>query len=179
MNKGNIIINNGRMVGSVSQVSHENVYQSKENDLGGCSMHSNYKYDIAISYASEQEHYVYRVARILEQENLKVFYAPNREEEFLGKDMITEFYSIYRYESAYVACFISTDYLKKDITMHEAKTALLRGKDEGRNYLIPIYFGGVRLDGLNPDIQFMNADKLREVEVADKLKTIAASFGKE
>ena len=135
-----------------------------------------FEFDVAISYSSEQEQYVGRVAKILEKEKLCVFYAPNREEEFLGKDMITEFYDIYRYKSMFVACFISAEYLNKDITLHEAKTALLRTKEEKRNCLIPIYWGEVRLKGLDPDVHFLNADALREVEIAEKIKLIINQF---
>jgi len=183
MSSNNSIINTGTIIGNVSQ---KNIKNYQANGISGNDKNNTdndipdkqiiYKYDIAISYASEQEAYVRRVAKILEKENMEVFYAPNREEEFLGKDMITEFYDIYRYESLFVAGFISGNYLKKDITMHEATTALLREKEEKRNCLIPIYFGGARLDKLNSDVHFLDADKLKEVEVADKLKTIVIAY---
>lgn len=176
MGKSNFIINTGRIQGDINQ---ENTVMppnlTAPNDARNTKV-NNYRYDVAVSYASEQELYVTRTAKILEKEHLKVFFAPNREEEFLGRDMITEFYDIYRYESMFVACFISEDYLKKDITMHEAKIALLRTKEEKRNCLIPVYWGKARLVGLDPDIHFLNADLLREVEVAEKIKLIVNKF---
>lgn len=178
MGNSNFIFNTGTINGGVSQAkgtvnAQEAGMQQKEEVVkhGG-----EYKYDIAISYASEQETYVRRVAKILEMEKLRIFYAPNREEEFLGRDMIMEFYEIYRYQSMFVCCFVSEDYLKKDITVHEAKTALLRTKEEKRNCLIPVYFNGARLKGLDPDIHFLDGDRLREVEVADKLKLIVNNY---
>lgn len=176
----NMIINSGVINGNVIQKSAAGtpLTAEKESQKTGGGISSKYKYDVGISYASEQERYVTRVAKILEKENLRVFFAPNREEEFLGRDMITEFYDIYRYESMFVACFVSRDYLDKDITMHEAKTAMLREKEEKRNCLIPVYFGGSRLKELDPDIHFLDADRLREVEVAEKIKIIIHSFEK-
>lgn len=199
---GNIIINPGTIIGDISQHLSQNPSQiadgNSENsnssakdtsltekvkvysDEKRVSPKKDFKYDVAISYASEQEQYVRRVAKILEKENLVVFYAPNREEEFLGKDMIVEFYQIYRYDSMFVVSFISDEYLKKDFTMHEAKTALLREKEEKRNCLIPVCLGNswgdARVLGLDSDIHYLNGDRLKEVEVADKIKLIVNSF---
>lgn len=179
----NFIINTGNITGNIDQNAmgqHPTGQPSYGSSFTSTPKKKNreYKYDVAISYASEQEHYVSRVCKILEKENLDVFFAPNREEEFIGRDMITEFYDIYRYESMYVACFVSEEYLKKDITMHEAKVAMLRQKKEKRNCLIPIYWGDARLTGLDPDINFLNADRLREVEVAERIKWIVDAFKK-
>lgn len=185
----NIIFNSGNINGTINQVGGnerpeherleherpEHVRWAEERSSSGSPMQKEertYQYDVAISYASEQEQYVSRVYKILKMERISVFFAPNREEEFLGRDMITEFYEIYRYKSRYVACFISEEYLKKDITMHEAKTDLLRQKEEKRNCLIPVCWGTARLDGLDPDIHYLNGDRLREVEIAEKIKMI-------
>lgn len=135
-------------------------------------------YDVALSYAGEQAKFVARVAKLLEAENLRVFFAPYREGDFIGEDMYARFYRIYRYESRYVAAFVTTDYLSKEITMHEAATAMLRGRDEKRNCLIPIYFGGASLPNLDPDINYIPADGLREVEVADKIRNVIRNSGR-
>lgn len=170
----NIIFNTGNINGTISQISGNESPMEEGSSTSSLAYKDEkaFPIDVAISYASEQEQYVSRVYKILEKENIKVFFAPKWEEEFIGRDMITEFYEIYRYKSRYVACFISEEYLKKDITMHEAKTALLREKEEKRNCLIPICWGNARLDGLDPDIHFLNGDRLREVEVAEKIKMI-------
>ena len=39
--------------------------------------------------------------------------------------MFTRLYHIYRYESRYVATFVTEDYLRKFYTMHEAVSAML------------------------------------------------------
>lgn len=175
----NIVFNTGIITGNINQDYTEGKNGGKVN---GDHMDSSdikrslFKYDVALSYASEQESYVSRVARILEKEGVNVFYAPHREEEFLGKDMITEFYELYKYESMFVACFISKDYLAKDITMHEMKTTLLREKNENRNCIIPVYFGNVRVKEINQDIHYLDAEQLKEVEVADKIKLIINTY---
>lgn len=179
----NIIYNSGTINGSINQVYNSRNNKEPDSYEGQANNENNkspkvdaWKYDVAISYASQQESYVSRVVKILKKEGIKVFYAPDREEEFLGRDMIMEFYDIYRYESLFVASFVSNDYLKKDITMHEARTALLREKNENRNCFIPVYFQGAKLEGLNPDIHYLDGEKLKEVEVADKIKRIIDTF---
>ncbi len=179
----NVIFNGGTINGSINQnynsTNHqedENLKKYKDNKYVKRYDANAWKQDVAISYASKEEHYVSRVVNILEMEGIKVFFAPRREEEFLGMDLITKFYEIYRYESLFVAGFISEDYLKKDITMHEAKTALLREKSENRNCFIPVCFQDKVLEGLNPDVHYLNGDKLKEVEVADKIKLIIETF---
>lgn len=135
-------------------------------------------YDVALSYAGEQVRLVSRVAKLLEAENLRVFFAPDREAEFIGEDMYAKFYRIYRYESRYVAAFVTADYLKKEITMHEAATAMLRRRDEKRNCLIPIYFDGASLPNLDADINYIPGDGLREVEIADKIRGVIRNSGR-
>jgi len=181
-NLSNIIVNTGNIYGGITQNSGNEVKNGSETPSMPNKSSDNpineFKYDIALSYAGEQEIYVSRVARLLEAEGFQVFFAPECEDEFLGKDMITEFYRIYRYNSLFVAAFVTEDYVKKDITIHEAKTALMRTKDEKRNCLIPIYFNEARLEFINKDINYITGDKLREVEIANKIKIIIDDYKK-
>ena len=169
----NIIVNSGRITGYIQQNESGKADSSREPGIGkDCAEGRKYKYDVAISYASEQERYVARVVEILEAENVRVFFAPNRETEFMGQNLINAFYKIYRYESRFVVCFISEDYLRKDLTVHEARTAILRNQIEGKNCVIPIVWGNARIEGLDPDIHYIRGDMLREVEVASKILQI-------
>ena len=139
-----------------------------------------FDFDIAIYYSSEETRYVSRVVQILKAEGLRVFFAPDCEEEYTAKDMIAEFYTIYRYRSMFVAAFVSKSYIAGDITMHEASTALLRTEDEKRNCLIPVYMDDSRLEKLNPDINYIEVNRkgcmLREVETADKIVRIVKRY---
>jgi hypothetical protein len=131
-----------------------------------------FRYDIAISYASEDEKYVSRVYTILKSEGLSVFYAPECAAEYTAQDMIGRFYKLYRYESLFVVAFVSANYIRKDITMHEAKTALLKYHDENRYCLIPVYMDDSKLPGINADINYINADRYKEVEVAEIIRNL-------
>lgn len=163
----NMIINTGTISGGVVQRTG---WESA--DAKGASPEDGFLYDVAVSYASEQEEYVGRVVKILEAEKLKVFYAPGRKPEYKARDMFARFYEIYRYQCRYAACFLSREYRNKEYTMHEFKTALLRNKKEKRNCIIPVYFDQKFMEGLDRDISYLEADKLCEVEVADQIAEI-------
>lgn len=173
-NSGNFIRNSGIIVGNISQSQGAGGFEKTPLRSSGQAEGTAdaFTYDLAVSYAGEQERTVSRVSKILKEDGFRVFFAPEREAEYLAEDMITRFYRIYRYESRYVAAFVTEEYLRKDITMHEAATAMLRRREEGRNCLIPIYFGQAVLPRLDPDINYIRGDGLREVELADKIKSI-------
>ena len=169
---GNTLVNTGSIGKNLMITGNERKegVQLKSEDHNDDE--NQFRYDVAFSYASEQEKCVSRVAHILREDGVRVFYAPDQEDEFLGEDMIVRFYRIYRYDCKYVVAFISDDYLKKDFTMHEASTAMLRQKSEGRNCLIPVCFNGATLPKLNPDVSRIHADGLNAVEIADKILSI-------
>lgn len=173
-NNGNTVINSGLILDGITQLQGPGF--SKNPPPRTAARPGNaadeFTYDVAISYASEQERTVSRVVSILTAEGFHVFFAPDRESEYIADDMIARFYRIYRYESRYVAAFVTEEYLHKDITMHEAATAMLRRREEGRNCLIPIYFEKAVLPNLDPDIHYIRGDGLREVELAEKIRLV-------
>jgi len=173
-NNGNTIINHGIVLGDITQSQNpRELRKAPEGPIVQAEAGKNtFAYDVAFSYAGEQERTVSRVASILKADGFNVFFAPDRESEYIAEDMIAQFYRIYRYESRYVAAFVTEEYLRKDFTMHEAATAMLRRCEEGRSCLIPIYFGKAVLPRLDPDINHIRGDGLREVELADKIRII-------
>ena len=129
------------------------------------------KYDIAVSYASEQEEFVSRVVKVLRMENKKVFFAPEDEKEYKAKDMFEEFYQIYRYRSKFVVCFISKEYLKKEYTLHEYESAYNKNKkDNGK--LIVVSMDGTLPPHYDRDKNYIDAQKYIEIQVADEIMTI-------
>lgn len=174
--KGNIVINTGNISGDINQSVGLGSMVNEKSEADRIQQTGNSQYDIAISYANEQIAYVRRVVKILKAEGIKVFFEPDDDDKIIGEDAIEGIYKIYRYQSLYIVCFVSPEYLVKDITMHEAKTAMVKSKHENRNCLIPISFNGARIPDLDPDIIFIDADRLKEVEVADKLVQIVKRF---
>ena len=186
------LINNGTINGNVNQGCSQSCpsgYVTNAASVSAAPGSAAFDYDVAISYSGRQTPFVSRVARLLKQEGFRVFFAPDCEEEFLAQDMILVFHEIYRRRCLYVAAFISEDYLKSDICMSEISSAILRSKDENRNYLIPVsmaneplkdLLAGHPIHALNSDIHYIavhGADgDLKEVEVADKIGRIVKKY---
>lgn len=124
-----------------------------------------YLYDIALSYASEQERYVSRVYEFLKLHGLSVYFAPGNQEDITAENLVQVFYPIFHDQSMMIAAFVSKEYLKKDWTRQEVSIALTRSREEKRNCLIPICFGAARVPGMDPDIHYLNAEK-SEAEIA-------------
>lgn len=105
----------------------------------------NHKFDIALSFATENQALVEKVYHYLKARNLSVFYAPTSEAQpFLtGRNQSEAFYDVFAIKSRYVALFVSEDYIRKEIPMEEANIALSEHKNTGR--VIPIYIDGTRL----------------------------------
>lgn len=122
-----------------------------------------YKYDIALSYASEQKDYVSSIYKLLELKGLSVYFAPAYQEELSGADMTTTFYSIFHDQCLLIAAFVSEEYLQKRRPMAEAAIGQMRNREEGQNCLIPVYFGNAKLPEFDPDINFLDANKPAEV----------------
>jgi hypothetical protein len=128
-----------------------------------------FKYDVAVSYAGEQLKYVRRVVNLLQAEAISVFFAPKEQERLVATDILEETYQVYKRECRYIALFISKEYLNKDITMHEANIALFREEEERDHCIIPIYFGEARLEGINKDLHFFEADTQKEVYISQHI----------
>lgn len=181
MNINNVIITRGgKSIGNIYQGGgkedsfNASVSQNlkREFDAAFSNGGKQEEFDVALSYASEQERFVSRVDKILTGEGLRVFFAPDCENEYKAKDMFKKFYEIYRYRSHYVVCFVSKEYLEKDYTMHEYECAFLKNKDKGENRIIVVNFDESVLPHLDPDINYIDATKSREVQVADSILRI-------
>ncbi len=142
---------------------------------------SDYKYDVGISYATEDEEYVGRVIKLLkERYQLKVFFAPAEQGNMLGEDLLIYLNKVYNDECCYVVVFISEKYLSKEYTRQEASIIKLRQATEKQRFIIPVVFGSARLDWLSKDIVYLSADKAVESEVAyyinEKIKKDKTDF---
>ena len=126
-----------------------------------------YKFDIGISYAGEDEKYVSRVIKLLKElYNLDVFYAPAEQRKMIGEDLLIYLNRVYKDDCRYVAIFISEPYLIKEYTRQEAAIIKLRQQNESYRFVIPVVFGGARLNWLSDDIDYISGDKSLESEVA-------------
>lgn len=104
-----------------------------------------HQFDIALSFATENQPLVTTVYHYLRAKGLRVFFAPSPEGQVFisGKNQREVFYQIFGWEAAYAALFVTRDYVCKKVPMEEACIALTERKGTGT--VIPIYLDGTPL----------------------------------
>ncbi|MGM5629873.1 TIR domain-containing protein [Apibacter raozihei] len=128
-----------------------------------------YKYQVALSFAGEDREYVEKVALILKENKISVFYDKFDELDLWGKDLGIHFDYIYRRQSKYFIPFISSFYKEKIWTNFEIRNALARSIENKEEYILPVKFDDTELDGLRSTIGFINIKNMQPEELADRI----------
>lgn len=104
-----------------------------------------HQFDIALSFATENQPLAEAVYQYLKAEGYNVFFAPSPEgQAFLsGKNRRQIFYRIFGWEAEYVALIVTRDYINKKMLLEEAYNAL--AKRAGKATVIPVYVDGAEL----------------------------------
>lgn len=97
-----------------------------------------FKYDVTLSFAGEERSYVEKIAKILKNQHIKVFYDYFEISNLWGKDLYQYLQSVYKDQAQYCVIFFSKNYLKKTWTRHELKQAQERAFSENREYILPV-----------------------------------------
>lgn len=128
-----------------------------------------YKYDVALSFAGEDREYVDKVATILKDNKVEVFYDKFEEVDLWGKDLGIHFDYVYRRMSKYFIPFISVNYQKKVWTNYEVRTAIARAIENKEEYILPVRFDKTELDGIRPTIHYLDVSNMSPEELASKI----------
>jgi hypothetical protein len=99
------------------------------------------EYDVALSFAGEDRAYVERIARLLQQRGIRVFYDEFMTADLWGEDLYVLLDEVYRKKSRFAVIFASEHYARKSWTSHERQSAQARALDESRAYLNTSTFG--------------------------------------
>lgn len=104
-----------------------------------------YRYDVALSYATENKDIVDKVYHYLRAEKITAFFAPSPEAQVVlsGQNGREIFYRIFGMESEYVVLFVSKYYVAKEVPIEEATIAFNKHNGDGK--VIPIYLDGTPL----------------------------------
>lgn len=134
------------------------------------SLPDDHEFEVALSFAGEQRSFVEAVASALAKRGIRTFYDADQEIELWGKNLIEEFQRIYQRASRVVVMFLSSDYARKEWTRHERRSALSRAFQERREYVLPVRFDDVEIDGLDTSISFLLASSTTPEGLADKVE---------
>jgi len=118
-----------------------------------------FEYLVCLSYASEQKDYVERVAELLMDKGIKVYYDKYYKPYLWGKNLPIELQDIYEKRSMYCIIFISKEYVKKIWTRHEFRSALIRELRDEKEYILPVRFNDTKLPGLDLGKVYLRAQE--------------------
>ncbi|OPX11085.1 TIR domain-containing protein [Mycobacterium sp. AT1] len=105
-----------------------------------------YKYDIAVSFAGEQRDFVQDVVRGLGLPKDRVLYDADYKAALWGEELTEVFTTLYRDEARYVVMFISREYAEKEWCGVERKAALRRRMMTQGAYILPVRLDSTKLD---------------------------------
>ncbi|GHE92416.1 toll/interleukin-1 receptor domain-containing protein [Streptomyces griseoluteus] len=124
------------------------------------------KFDVALSFASEDRPYVQKVAAALKDAGISVFYDNYEQVALWGKDLYTHLDKVYRQESRYCVLFVSEHYAERVWTNHERRSAQARAIRENREYVLPARFDETPIDGLPDTVGYLDISNMRPKEFA-------------
>ena len=132
-----------------------------------------YEYDVALSFAGEQREYVKKVSEELTRLHVKHFYDYNEQVNLWGKNLTEYLDQVYFEKSKFFIPFISKDYIEKDWTRLEVRSALDRNMQEHsldfQQYILPVRFDDTRVYGIVGSIAFLDARKYTPKEIAQMI----------
>lgn len=117
---------------------------------------SNLEYEVVLSYASEDRHYVEQVAEFLKIRGVNIFYDRYSEVDMWGKDLTEHLDKVFRNSGKYCVMFISKHYANKVWTIHERRSALAKAVEERQEYVLPVRFDNTDIPGLQPSIAYID-----------------------
>lgn len=128
-----------------------------------------YKYQVALSFAGEDREYVHKVAELLKENGISVFYDKFEQVDLWGKDLGIHFDYVYRRQSQYFIPFISTHYREKIWTHYEVRTAIARAIENKEEYILPVKFDDTELDGIRSTLGHLDIRNMSPEELANAI----------
>src|SRR5262245_1810313 len=118
-----------------------------------------YTYDVVLSFAGEDRRHVDKIARMLKERNISVFYDEFKEFDLWGKDLYEYLDDIYTNKGQYCMMFLSEHYARKLWTNHERKSAQARAFRENKEYILPVRIDDTKIPGIRSTQGFLDLRK--------------------
>jgi hypothetical protein len=124
-------------------------------------------FDVALSYATEDEKFVKETAEHLQKKEIKVYFAPNATVDMWGKDMYAYLDDVYCNRAKFTVMFISKYYAKKLWTNHERQSAQERAFTENKEYILPVRFDDTKIPGIRSTTGYISLKKSTPLKLAE------------
>ncbi len=127
-----------------------------------------YEYDVALSYAGENERFVRQVYRHLIAADVNVFFAARRAGHLWGKDE-SEFQRVFGPASRFVVPFISEHYATKEWPQLEFRAARKEARTRTGEFLLPVRLDRTKMRGLPSKLQYVDGRRFTPKAIATML----------
>jgi TIR domain len=117
-------------------------------------------YDVALSFAGEDREYLERVATLLMEAGVRVFYDRFETAKLWGSNLADHLAEVYGKRSRFVVLFISKHYPLKAWPTHERQNAQARAIREQKVVLLPARFDDTEVPGLPSTTGFVDLREL-------------------
>jgi GTPase SAR1 family protein len=128
-----------------------------------------YKYQVVLSFAGEDRTYAEKLAKLLKERAISVFYDLYEQADLWGKDLYQHLQSVYRDKAQYCVIFLSQAYAQKLWTRHELKQAQARAFREHKEYILPVRIDNTEIPGINETIGYIDLNSTLVEEIAKLL----------
>lgn len=126
-----------------------------------------YEYQVALSFSGEDRRYVSRVAKLLRQRKIRVFYDEYEKATLWGKDLYVHLDEVYRKRAQFCVLFLSKSYKARLWTNHERESAQARAFEENKEYILPVHLDDTEIPGIKPTIGYIHKKDVTVDELVD------------
>lgn len=118
-----------------------------------------FQFDVAVSYAGEEEGIAGDLHRLLVENGLAVFFARAERSRLVGKRLASEFSHAFGPGTRFVVAIVSRHYPEKRWTRYEFEVARHEGARRPSEFILPVRLDDVELEGLDPDVGYVDLRK--------------------
>lgn len=137
-----------------------------------------FQFGIALSFAGEDREYVDRVANLLRDSGVTVFYDIFEEANLWGKNLYDYLSEIYQDKALYTIMFISEHYARKMWTNHERQAMQARAFQEHQEYILPARFDQTPIPGVLPTVGYISLQGKKPEEFVETIKRKLVATGR-
>ena len=131
--------------------------------------------DVAVSFAGTERELAESLAVRVRDAGYEVFYDRFFPEQLWGKDLAVFFDDAFRKKSRFCVIFVSKQYVERDWTNHERRSAVSRLiESKGQEYILPIKVEDVELPGIQATIGYLS---LKDYDIETIANLLIAKLG--
>jgi GTPase SAR1 family protein len=146
-----------------------NGIEKEEERIMKRGIRSENKYQVALSFAGEDRIHAQKLAELLKERDISVFYDSYEQAYLWGKDLYQHFQSVYKDKAQYCVVFLSQAYAQMFWTRQELEYAQSRAIQENKEYILPVRIDDTEIPRINESIGYIDLRSTTMEEIADQL----------